>query len=58
MFTDRGQQRKPNHNTTTYSVYGRTKTTINPIVIRPYCMFTDRGQQRKPNHNTTTYCAY
>jgi hypothetical protein len=47
-----------NHNTTTYYVYWRTTTTINPIIIRPHCMFTDRRQQRQPNHNTTTYCVY
>jgi hypothetical protein len=55
IFTDRRQQRQPNHNTTTYCVYLRT-TTINPIIIRPHCMFTVRRQQRQPNHNTTTYC--
>jgi hypothetical protein len=49
------QQRQPNENTTTYCVYWRTTTTINPIIIRPHCMFTDRRQQRQPNHNTTTY---
>jgi hypothetical protein len=51
VFTDGRQQRQPNHNTTTYSVYWRKKTTINPIIIRPHCMFTDRRQQRQPNHN-------
>jgi LmbE family N-acetylglucosaminyl deacetylase len=45
----------PNDNTTTYCVYWRTTTTINPIIIRPHCMFTDWRQQRQPNHNTTTY---
>jgi hypothetical protein len=35
MFTDRRQQRQPNHNTTTYCAYGRTKATINAIIIRP-----------------------
>jgi hypothetical protein len=58
IFTDRRQQRQPNHNMTTYCVYGRTKTTINTILIRPHCMFTDRRQQRQPNHNMTTYCVY
>jgi hypothetical protein len=42
----------PNHNTTTYYVYWRTTTTINPIIKRPHCMFTDRRQQRQPNHNS------
>jgi hypothetical protein len=58
MFTDGRQQRQPNHNTTTYCVYWRTTTTINPIIIRPHCMFTNRRQQWQPNHNTTTYCVY
>jgi hypothetical protein len=31
VFTDRRQQRQPNHNTNTYYVYWRTTTTINPI---------------------------
>jgi hypothetical protein len=47
-----------NHNTTTYCVYWRTTTTINPIIIRPHIVFTDGQQQRQPNHNTTTYCVY
>jgi hypothetical protein len=45
-------------NTTTYYVYWRTTTTINPIIIRPHCMFTDRRQQRQPIHNTTTWSYY
>jgi hypothetical protein len=45
-YYDWGQ---PNHNTTTYCVYGRTTTTINTIIIRPHCLFTDRRQQRQPN---------
>jgi hypothetical protein len=49
---------KPNHYTTTYCVYWQTKTTINPIIIRPHIVFTDGQQQRQPNHNTTTYCVY
>jgi hypothetical protein len=46
MFTDRRQQRQPNHNTTTYCVYWRTTTTINAIIIRPHIMFTDGRQQQ------------
>ena len=41
-----------------YYVYWRTKTTINPIIIRPHIMFTDGRQQRQPNHNTTIYCSH
>jgi hypothetical protein len=39
VFNDGRQQRKPNHNTTTYCFYWRT-TTINPIIIRPHIVFT------------------
>jgi hypothetical protein len=45
VFTDIRQQWQPNDNTTTYCVYWRTTTTINPIIIRPHCMFTDRRQR-------------
>jgi hypothetical protein len=38
VFTD-GRQRQLNHNTTTYCVYWRTTTTINPIIIRPDIVF-------------------
>jgi hypothetical protein len=34
-------QWQPNHNTTTYCVFWRTKTTINPVIIRPHIVFTD-----------------
>ena len=44
MFTDRRQQRQPNHNTT-------------HIVFIVTTQFTD-GRQRQPNHNTTTYYVY
>jgi hypothetical protein len=33
VFTDRRQQRQLNHNTTTYCVYWRTTTTINPGLL-------------------------
>jgi hypothetical protein len=33
VFTDGRQKRQPNDNTTTYCVYWRTTTTINPIII-------------------------
>jgi hypothetical protein len=42
VLTDERKQRQANHNTTTYYVYWRTTTTINPIIIRPHCMFTDK----------------
>jgi hypothetical protein len=32
---------KPNHNTTTYCVYWRKTTTINPVITRPHIIFTD-----------------
>jgi len=38
---------KPNHNRTTYCVYGRTTTTKNPTIRRPHIVFTDRRQQRQ-----------
>jgi hypothetical protein len=38
VLTDGRQQRQPNDNTTTYCVYWRTTTTINPIIIWPHCM--------------------
>jgi hypothetical protein len=47
---------KPKHNTTTYCVYLRTTTTINPVIIRPHIVFTDGQQQRqanRPSVNTT-----
>jgi hypothetical protein len=56
VFTVGRQQRHPNHNTTTYHVYWRTTTTINPIIIRPHCMFTDRRQQRQPSYYDCVYC--
>jgi hypothetical protein len=37
---------KPNHNTTTYCVYWRTTTTINPIITRPHIVFIDGRQQQ------------
>jgi hypothetical protein len=49
---------RPSVNTICGRIMKRTKTTINTIIIQPYCMFTDRRQQRQPNHNTTTYCIY
>ena len=61
---------KPNHNTTIYYAYRRTKTTINPVIIRPHFMLTDTTMTnpnhphivftdgRQPNHNTTTSCVY
>jgi hypothetical protein len=35
VFTEGRQKPQPNHNTTTYCVYWRTTTTINPVIIRP-----------------------
>jgi hypothetical protein len=58
VFTDGRQKRQLNHNTTTYYVYWRSTTTINPIIIRPHIVLTDRRKQRQPNDNTTTYCVY
>jgi hypothetical protein len=46
VFTDGQQQRKTNHNTTTYCVYWRTTTTINPVIRRPHVVFTDGRQQQ------------
>jgi hypothetical protein len=49
---------KSNHNTTTYCVHWRTKTTINPTMIRydhALCLLTD-DKSDNPNHNTTIYC--
>jgi hypothetical protein len=40
VFTDGRQQRQPNHNTTTYCVYWRITTTINPVITRPHILFT------------------
>ena len=68
VFTDRRQQRQPNHNTCLL-----TDDNDNPIIIRPHIVFTDGRQQqpnhsirlhivftdeRQPSHNTTTYCVY
>jgi hypothetical protein len=39
VFTD-GRPRQLNHNTTTYCVYWRTTTTINPNIIRPDSIMT------------------
>jgi hypothetical protein len=49
---------KPSHNTTTYCVYWRKTTTINPVIIRQHIVFTDGQQQRQPNRNTTRYYVY
>ena len=42
-----GDKDKSNHNTTTYYVYWRTTTTINPTIIRPHIIFTDGRQKRQ-----------
>ena len=39
VFTDGRENNKPNHHTTTYSVYWMT-TSKNPMMIRPYIVFT------------------
>jgi hypothetical protein len=42
------------HYATTYCVYWRKTTTINPMIIRPHIVFTNGRQQRQPNHNKLT----
>jgi hypothetical protein len=67
------QQRQPNHNTTTYCVYWRTKTTTTQSQYdHLLCLLTEDNDnpiimrthivltdwRQQPNHNTITCCQY